>query len=228
MSMDMADVSIDSQEEGWEVYGKKSKKRAGSSGCGTITTASGPKPLGSSPNAPRSWGQLDGLPRQRWGANGGTARTSRSNWVQANASHRPASKVNPNQQPTSKGLETQHMASPPVIPPQLQHGWNSAARGDFSGSQPKSDEFISNHFPQNDCSGGCDSDSNAMVQKSGDVLDDGDDDDLVEDSDDNFSDGYDSDASQKTHETRKKSKPFRGFFEDLDKLTNEEINEQMR
>ncbi|CAL9198932.1 unnamed protein product [Musa hybrid cultivar] len=230
MSMDMADVSIASQEEGWEVYGKKSKKRAGSSGRGTITTASGPKPWGSSPNAPRSWGQSDGLPRQRWGANGGTARTSGSNWAQANASHRPASKVNPKQQPTSKGLETQHMALPPVIPSQLQHGWNWAARGDFSGSQPKSDEFISNHLPQNDSSGGCDSDSNAMAQKSGDVLDDDDDDDddLVEDSDDNFSDGYDSDASQKTHKTRKKSKPFRGFFEDLDKLTNEEINEQMR
>ncbi|RWV91886.1 hypothetical protein GW17_00045785 [Ensete ventricosum] len=90
--MGMADVSIDSREEGWEVYGKKSKNRAGSSGPHTITTASGPKPWGSSPNAPRSWGQSDGVPRQRWGANGGTARTSGSNWAQANASHRPASK----------------------------------------------------------------------------------------------------------------------------------------
>lgn len=51
----------------------------------------------------------------------------------------------------------------------------------------------------------------------------------MEDSDEDlFSDDYDSDESQKSHETRKKKKCFIAFFEALDKLTNEQINEPSR
>ncbi|KAJ0030205.1 hypothetical protein Pint_14644 [Pistacia integerrima] len=53
--------------------------------------------------------------------------------------------------------------------------------------------------------------------------------DAVDDSDDELlSDDFDSDTSQKSHETRKKSRWFSKFFESLDSLTVEEINEPAR
>ncbi|XP_068652306.1 protein SUPPRESSOR OF GENE SILENCING 3 homolog [Aristolochia californica] len=56
-----------------------------------------------------------------------------------------------------------------------------------------------------------------------------DDGELVEDSDDDIlSDDYDSDASQKSHETRKKSKWFIAFFEALDNLAVEELSDSQR
>jgi hypothetical protein len=62
----------------------------------------------------------------------------------------------------------------------------------------------------------------------------------VEDVDDNYtsdddgdlsddtSDDYDSNASEKSFETRKMNKWFKSFFEDLDTLSVEQINEQTR
>jgi len=60
--------------------------------------------------------------------------------------------------------------------------------------------------------------------------DEGDDDcdDLEDTGDDLTSDEYDSDASQKSHETQKNSKWFRKFFEYLDSMTIEQINEPER
>ena len=53
--------------------------------------------------------------------------------------------------------------------------------------------------------------------------------DAMEDTDDDLmSDDYDSDTSQKSHETRKKSKCFKDFFENLDSLSIEKINEPER
>ncbi|KAJ0091350.1 hypothetical protein Patl1_14907 [Pistacia atlantica] len=53
--------------------------------------------------------------------------------------------------------------------------------------------------------------------------------DAVDDPDDELlSDDFDSDTSQKSHETRKKSRWFSKFFESLDSLTVEEINEPAR
>ena len=53
--------------------------------------------------------------------------------------------------------------------------------------------------------------------------------DAMEDTDDDLmSDDYDSDTSQKSHETRKKSKWFKDFFENLDGLSIEKINEPER
>jgi len=57
----------------------------------------------------------------------------------------------------------------------------------------------------------------------------GDDCDDLEDTDDDLmSDEYESDASQKSHETRKNSKWFRKFFQYLDTMTIEQINEPER
>ncbi|KAJ0089593.1 hypothetical protein Patl1_14919 [Pistacia atlantica] len=53
--------------------------------------------------------------------------------------------------------------------------------------------------------------------------------DAVDNSDDELlSDDFDSDTSQKSHETREKSRWFSKFFESLDSLTVEEINEPAR
>ncbi|KAJ7957136.1 suppressor of gene silencing protein [Quillaja saponaria] len=53
--------------------------------------------------------------------------------------------------------------------------------------------------------------------------------DLEEDSDDDMlSDDFESDSSQKSHDTRKKSKWLKKFFEILDTLTVEEINDPER
>ncbi|CAM8901148.1 unnamed protein product [Rhodiola kirilowii] len=62
-----------------------------------------------------------------------------------------------------------------------------------------------------------------------DVKSEDDDDDALDDSDDDLaSDEFDSDVSQKSHETRKTNRWFKKFFESLDGLTQEEINEPGR
>lgn len=214
LSRDMADISMDTQEGGWEVYAKKSKNRAG---AGAGTTA---KSWGSSNNAPKAWGQSEGGPRQGWGTNGGAGRISGNIWAQGTDSRRPAGRGNSKPQPSNRGWESQYMAPPPAIPPPLQHGWQWAARGGSSGSQPKREEI-----PQDGTGGRYDSETETAPQQ----VDGGsDDDELVEDSDNDFSDDYDSDESQKSHDTRKKNRWFKGFFEDLDNLSVEEINEQTR
>ncbi|CAM8946723.1 unnamed protein product [Rhodiola kirilowii] len=58
---------------------------------------------------------------------------------------------------------------------------------------------------------------------------DDDDDDALDDSDDDLANNeFDSDVSQKSHETRKTNRWFKKFFESLDGLTQEEINEPGR
>ncbi|XP_073013393.1 protein SUPPRESSOR OF GENE SILENCING 3 homolog [Typha latifolia] len=163
----------------------------------------------------KSWGSSNSAPRQGSGANT-SGRGSGNSWVQAVDSRRPVCKGNPMRQSENKGREVG------VIPPPLTHGWQWAARGRTPGSQVKKEEA---HPPQ-DGSIGYNSEPDTTSQQPDDVSDD-DDDDLI-DSDDDLSDDYGSDASQKSHETRKKNKWFSGFFEALDKLTVQEINEQMR
>nr|XP_019708275.1 protein SUPPRESSOR OF GENE SILENCING 3 homolog [Elaeis guineensis] len=215
LSWDMADISMDAQEGGWEVA-RKSKNRAGA-GAGAGTAA---KPWGSSNSAPKTWGGSEGFPRQGWGTNGGTGRTSGNSWGQGTDSRRAVGRGNSKPQPSNRGWESQYMAPPPVVPPPLQHGWQWAARGGSSGSQPKKEEAL-----QDGTVGRYDSETENAPQQ----VDDGsDDDELVEDTDDDFCDDYDSDESQKSHETRKKNRWFKGFFEDLDKLSIQEVNEQTR
>ncbi|ONK77382.1 uncharacterized protein A4U43_C02F5950 [Asparagus officinalis] len=229
LNHDMAKVSMDPTQEGeWEVKGKKSKNRGGAQ-----KMSGGPAPA---PNA--------------WGANGGYGRASGNNWPQtgnvgagraagnswANAGNnsspargpgnwaqavgRPAGRGYSKPQPAPRTWESTYMAPPPPnVPPPLHNGWNWGARTGASGSQVKDDES-SNH-PQD----GYDSESD-MARDEHDVVSD--DDELLEDSDDDLSDEYDSDVSQKSHETRKNNKWFKGFFEALDKLTIEEISEPTR
>ncbi|CAL9135303.1 unnamed protein product [Musa textilis] len=218
LNKEMANVGLESQEDGWEVYAKKSRNRAGGAPS---------KPWDSSNASSKAWGHSEGVSRQGWGGDGGAGRASGNNYAQANDSRRPVGRGNSKQQPSSKSWESQYMAPAPAIPPPLQHGWQWPIRGCSSGSQPKAEELISKDLPRDGSFGGYDSDADTVPKQHDDDDFDDDEDDLLDDSDD-FSDDYDSDASQMSHETRKKNKWFRRFFEDLDKLTAEAINEPTR
>ncbi|KAM7270558.1 hypothetical protein ACFE04_029772 [Oxalis oulophora] len=55
-----------------------------------------------------------------------------------------------------------------------------------------------------------------------------DDDDAEDDDDDMSSDYYDSDASEQSHETRKQNKWFNKFFQSMDELSVQEVNDPAR
>ncbi|XP_020589103.1 protein SUPPRESSOR OF GENE SILENCING 3 homolog isoform X2 [Phalaenopsis equestris] len=94
----------------------------------------------------------------------------------------------------------------PHISSQVENHDLNLQHESFSADDPEFDELL----PQ-DVGGGVDVD-----------------DDLLDDSEDDFSDGFYSDDSQKSHDTRKKNKWLRPFFESLDNLSLEQINEQAR
>ncbi|XP_042018239.1 protein SUPPRESSOR OF GENE SILENCING 3-like isoform X1 [Salvia splendens] len=103
----------------------------------------------------------------------------------------------------------------PVIPPPLKNGWGWNTRA--ASSQPSDDGVTQKPSAQA---------VNNQPFKSDEVDDESDD---VDDSDDELmSDDFDSDESQKSHETRKKNKWFKEFFQCLNNLTAEQINEPER
>ncbi|KAL5704003.1 Protein SUPPRESSOR OF GENESILENCING [Ranunculus cassubicifolius] len=104
---------------------------------------------------------------------------------------------------------------PAAIPPPLEKGWDWAARnGSHVACGQGSVEGDDNE-----------SDTGAQKPQS---EDEDDDDDLVEDDDDLMSDDFDSDDSVKSHETRKKHRWFKHFFDVLDKLSVQQLNEPSR
>ncbi|XP_057421757.1 protein SUPPRESSOR OF GENE SILENCING 3 [Lotus japonicus] len=210
LTQGVADTNLDpGQDDGqWEVYGKKSKNRAGSSAA---------KPWGSQAHNsnPRAWGNTNMAQKpgmQNLG--GGAGRASGNPWQTQNANlRRPAGRGNGGPQVPSTGYQNYNVTSNPLIRPPLEHGWNWQSR---TGSMQSN---VRNEFPPED------------LERNNDVDDDDEEEeeDLLEDSDDDLlSDGDDSDASQKSHETRKKSRWFREFFEILDGLTIEQINDPER
>ncbi|KAH0470072.1 hypothetical protein IEQ34_001630 [Dendrobium chrysotoxum] len=113
-----------------------------------------------------------------------------------------------------------------AIHPPLQNGWQWSARAGKPGLRTNTQVKNCNMHPQDD--------SIALNHCKFDELpqdvdsDIEDDDELLDDSEDDFSDGFDSDDSQKSHDTRKKNKWLKPFFESLDNLNLEQINEQAR
>ncbi|KAL9329827.1 hypothetical protein ACSQ67_004830 [Phaseolus vulgaris] len=101
----------------------------------------------------------------------------------------------------------------PFIRPPLEHGWNWQSK--TGSKQPQGDDnMIKDEITEE-----------SPVKK--DSVDEREEEgfDAMEDTDDDLmSDDYDS-ASEKSHETRKKSKWFKVFFENLDSLSIEKINE---
>eukprot|EP00262_Sarcandra_glabra_P002058 TRINITY_DN12315_c0_g1_i1.p1 TRINITY_DN12315_c0_g1~~TRINITY_DN12315_c0_g1_i1.p1 ORF type:complete len:648 (+),score=151.23 TRINITY_DN12315_c0_g1_i1:162-2105(+) len=213
----VADISIDAVQDGeWEV--PKTKNRSG--------TNAAAKAWGSPNSAPKSRAHLENPQKQGMATNGGAGK------VAGNSSHaqtKNAGRGNAKLQSFNRGWETAYMAPLPAVPPPLQHGWQWAARPTVS--QPKMSEdaqiktdATSKLVPEGS-NGGEDSASETGVH---DPDGGSEDDDLLEDSDDDILSDDDSDISQQSHETRKNGKWFRAFFEALDNLTIEQLNEPSR
>lgn len=213
LNQGLADVSLDSSQDGeWEVYSKKSKNRAGSSAA---------KTWGSQNSSSKAWGQPDNT-AQKLGmrSNDGSGKAFANSWAAQSAdSRKPAGRGNVRPQSFNRGWEGSYMGPQPAVPPPLEHGWKWNERigatksGDVQGKGQ-------NNFNSN----------SSDIEGDKEDIDDNDDDvDVADDSDDDLlSDDFDSDSSQKSHETRKKNRWFKAFFEILDGLTVEEIGEPAR
>ncbi|KOM40702.1 hypothetical protein LR48_Vigan04g090000 [Vigna angularis] len=210
LTQSVADTMLNSgQDDGeWEVYAKKSKNRAGSSAA---------KPWGAPAHNsnPKTWVNAEMAQKPGIRNHGGVGRSSGNSWQTQNANfRRPAGRGNGRPQSATSGYEGNYVPPNPLIRPALEHGWNWQSRP--GAIQPN----VRNEIAPEE------------LEQNNDVDDDDDeeeDSDALEDTDDDLmSDDYDSDVSQKSHETRKKNKWFRKFFENLDGLTVEQINEPER
>lgn len=215
LSGPVADISLDSAQDdgGWEVYARKSKNKAGS---GTT------KSFGSQNSNYKAWGHPDSTQKLGMRANGSSGRAPAKTWTTVNADSKiPAGRVNARPQLTNWVAETNNTATQTGIPPPLEHGWNWQSR-------PGSTTFKNSEDGHDKESGNLDEVHKDNVE--GDYDDEKDDDsDVLDDSDyELLSDEFDSDDSQKSHDTRKKTRWFKKFFESLESLTVEEINEPAR
>lgn len=213
LNQGVADISLDSAQDGeWEVYSRKSKNRAGSSAA---------KSWAPQNSSTKAWGQPDTAQKLGMRSNDGSGKAPANSWAAQTAdSRKPAGRGNVRPQSINRGLEGSYMGPQPVIPPPLEHGWKWNNR---PGSIKSEDVRGKDENNFNSYSADIEDD------KEEDIDDNDDDVDVADDSDDELlSDDFDSDTSQKSHETRKKSKWFKSFFEILDSLTIEEINEPAR
>ncbi|WJX41000.1 Protein SUPPRESSOR OF GENE SILENCING [Trifolium repens] len=207
LAQGVADVNLGAGHDdgNWEVYSKKTKNKGGSSA---------PKQWAAPPahnSNPRAWGNAD-MAQKTGGRNqGGAGRGAGNPWQQQNANYmRPAGRGNGRPQIATGGYEYNNVTSNPINRPPLEHGWN------WKSTQPNVRQDIAPEvFGQN------------HDEEDDDEVDD-DCDDLEDTDDDLMSDEYDSDVSHKSHETRKKNKWFNKFFQNLDNLTVEQINEPDR
>ncbi|KAJ4966452.1 hypothetical protein NE237_018301 [Protea cynaroides] len=205
LSHNLADVSVDNADGEWEVCARKSKNRASTGAA---------KPWVPQSTGPKAWGQPDKMQKMGTTNNGRTGRGPGGPWqTQVADPKKPAGRGNPKANSSNRGWENAYMAPPAVIPPPLQRGWEWPNRP--GGHHGASDDGQGIHDEDYD-----DADN--------EPVDDDDDDDDVDDDDDILSDDYDSEESQKSHGTLKKSKWFKEFFDSLDNLTMEQINEPMR
>ncbi|KAK4567256.1 hypothetical protein RGQ29_003172 [Quercus rubra] len=213
LSHGVADMNLNSGQDDdgeWEVYARKPKNRAGSS------TAKRAIQNNNNTNS-RGWGNPNPNTVQKqgaWGNGGGAGRGSGNTWPsQTGDSRRPAGRgyVARPQSSSTRGFDNNYKPpQQPVIGPPLQSGWNwhsvagsVQSKGSEDGQQK--DEYSDGEKDDEDLS---------------DEIDDSDDDLL--------SDEYDSDASEKSHNTRKKSSWFKKFFSILDDLSIEDINDPAR
>ncbi|MCL7050642.1 hypothetical protein MKW94_025310 [Papaver nudicaule] len=144
-----------------------------------------------------------GAPKQLGSQNSTSSGSGKATRGVRERSTKPGGRGNMKSQSPNTGWEKNYMAPPAKIAPTLQHGWQWGARD--VQVQPDA------------------------VKNAEEDADYEDDEDMIEDSDDDiYNDGYDSDESQKSHETRKKNKWFKTFFDNLDKLTLEETNSSIR
>ncbi|GAV57087.1 XS domain-containing protein/zf-XS domain-containing protein [Cephalotus follicularis] len=199
-----ADMGLDDGQ--WEeVSGKKSKNRAGSTAA---------KPRASHITNPKAWDQPDKL-----SVRGNSSRPGRApgntRHTQAADSKAPIGRGSVRPQSSVRPPSNNYMPSQLATHPPLEHGWNWQSRPasiQFRGSE--NGQLIHDEIHED--------------KEIDDGVEDNDSDAFEDTDEELFSDDFDSDASQKSHETRKKSKWFKIFFELLDTLTVEQINEPLR
>ncbi|KAL3818771.1 hypothetical protein ACJIZ3_004676 [Penstemon smallii] len=191
----VSDMSMNSeQDDGWEVYGKKSKNR---------TASSSVKQSGHPQSSSKAWGHANTVEKLGMRSSGGSGRGSGQIWPTLSSDSRK-----------SAGRGYVKPQSPDTS---FANGWGWSSRAAASRSSEDSLSLKENA-----------EEVLADLQDSM-VDDDNDESDGNDESDDELmSDGFDSDESQKSHETRKKSKWFKELFECLDGLTVEQINEPER
>ncbi|KAJ8769152.1 hypothetical protein K2173_000927 [Erythroxylum novogranatense] len=212
----VSDINLDAQDGGdWEVISRKSKNRAGSSAA---------KPWNSQNSGTKAWGHPDTVQKLNMQSDGGSGRVPGNAWAtQTVDPRRSTGRGNARPQPFNRGLENNYVAPQPVIRPPLERGWNWSAR---VGAAPTSlQEPVSNRVDDADVNHNKFDDGHA----EDDDNDDNDDDGALDETDDELlSEDFDSDESEKSHESRKKNKWFKKFFENLDSLTVEEIGDPAR
>ncbi|PIA55667.1 hypothetical protein AQUCO_00700169v1 [Aquilegia coerulea] len=203
LSQDVASVNLDAtQGGGWEVVSKKPKNR------GAACNVNQRGILSSTSN---NWGQPNVGHRSGMSGNNGTRKPTQRHDVGTNGTNgRGLAKS----QPHNKPVESNFNAPATVVPPPLHHGWQWAARA-CSFPDGLGEGYGGENFG---------SDAGRRQHESEEEEEDDDDDDLFDD----LSDGFDSDRSLQSHETLKKHKFFKPFFEDMEKLTVEQLNEPLR
>lgn len=200
-------TSLDSKQDGdWEVFSKKTKNRGNAQQW----------PLQNP--TPNAWARPNVVQKLGLGGTTGNGKPTGGAWQAQVTDPRRTNAGPANPQPYNRSLENN--APRPAIAPPLQNGWQWGAR---TGAHVT---------PNQGSAGPYDSVLDAGDQQHhSDVEDDSDDNDdlLGEDLDDDLmSDDFDSDCSVKSHGTRKKHPWFKHFFEVLDKLTVDQINEPSR
>ncbi|XP_058210721.1 protein SUPPRESSOR OF GENE SILENCING 3-like [Rhododendron vialii] len=115
-----------------------------------------------------------------------------------------------------RGFESNsNTPSPRAIPPPLEHGWNwhtrAAASSQSSEDATGQGETTIHLDPP-------------PVDDDDDKFENDNDSDEVDTEDELLSDEYDSDVSEKSHDSRKNSKWFKVFFENLDKLSLDDMH----
>ncbi|KAM3750721.1 hypothetical protein ACB098_04G055900 [Castanea mollissima] len=220
LSHGVADMNLNSGQDDdgeWEVYARKPKNRAGSSTAKRAIQNNNNTTTTTTTTNSRGWGNPNPNTVQKqgtWGNGGGAGRGSGNTWPsQAGDSRRPAGRgyvARPQSSSTRCFDNNYKPPQQPVIGPPLQSGWNwhsvagsAQSKGSEDGQQK--DEYSDGEKDDEDLS---------------DEIDDSDDDLL--------SDEFDSDASEKSHNTRKKSSWFKKFFSILDDLSIEDINDPAR
>ncbi|KAI0529393.1 hypothetical protein KFK09_001942 [Dendrobium nobile] len=177
----------------------------------------GGKGMNASYVAPKAWGPSQGTQMQSLGDTG-AGRISHDSWPKViNSKESVGGESSKAQQLDSSwgSWGTAYKVPSAAIHPPLQNGWQWSARAGKPGLQTNTPVKNCNMRPQDELPQDVDNDIE-------------DDDELLDDSEDDFSDGFDSDDSQKSHDTRKKNKWLKLFFESLDNLNLEQINEQSR
>ncbi|CAL4896574.1 unnamed protein product [Urochloa decumbens] len=185
-------------DDSWETIGKKSKKLGRAAGRQWSPSSS----TNAAPNTARS----------AWGGNGSSHPSGTSRAQSSYRGRGAANRGNPRPPPQTRAMEGELQELRPVVTPPLANGWQWQSRSRPSGSEGQQD-----HAPPS----GCDP---VVENVNGNDTSDDEDDDLSDD----ISDDYDSDASEKSFETRKMNKWFKSFFDVLDTLSVEQINEQTR